>query len=497
MKIILHILLAYFITQSIYSQDSFRFEWELYDGISPTEGMVDNEGNILIVGFIDKIDQNLDGDGFIFKMTLEGDYQYYRYVGGVDSTVIFDNIIQLENGNYFVSGSKGGNMYNDAHEHEMILIFNQDLELLSEKEFMLPVLYKRMYDANLLIEESGNILMSATAIQDSTIGTVNDLALFRFNQEGDSLESVFLHYSHNCEVFDMDKIPNSSNYLILEANTSGAGFFECYILNPDLTMDTVSHYGGDCYVDRDIITDYWYPDNSFMMASGLTFSGNSDDGLGVFRCDTMANISDYLYLNKVGIYDRHAFRQCMSFADENSIYIAGFMADYWDCSSNDSIELYVVDTALNQIAYKSLGGDMSYDAMGVLTAKNKDAIIYGKAYYQEEEVCNHNLVIYYVSRSELGLPPVAVFDTKNTLANTSVYPNPSNGFIHIQVNKDLLKDNSRIKIFNPNGQKVYDYRLPNKGNTLQLDITNLEEGVYVYHITNGESIISTGKFIKN
>jgi hypothetical protein len=135
--------------------------------------------------------------------------------------------------------------------------------------------------------------------------------------------------------------------------------------------------------------------------------------------------------------------------------------------------------------------------MGVLTAKNKDAIIYGKAYYQEEEVCNRNLVIYYVSRSELGLPPVAVFDTKNTLANTTVYPNPSNGIIYIQVNKDLLKDNSRIKIFNSNGRKVYDYQLPNKGNTLQLDITNLEEGVYVYQVTNGEKIFSTGKFIKN
>ncbi len=36
-----------------------------------------------------------------------------------------------------------------------------------------------------------------------------------------------------------------------------------------------------------------------MMASGLEINEFDDDyGLGVFRCDTLANISEYLFLNK-------------------------------------------------------------------------------------------------------------------------------------------------------------------------------------------------------
>ena len=250
---------------------------------------------------------------------------------------------------------------------------------------------------------------------------------------------------------------------------------------------------------------------------------SSDYGFGVLRCDTLANISDYLFLNKVDIYEETAFRQCMAYADENSIYIAGFTVDYWDCNNPDSIELYVVDTALNQVAYKSLGGDISYDAYGVLTAKDKGAVIYGIAWHPEGENCYGNLVIYYVSRDELGLPPVHVFDTEKQEDNAIVFPNPAcdivniripvNGTtevsgeitdgltrqLRIQTSRQLweqTRGQTRIKLYNSSGKKIYDYRLPHKGNTLQLNISNLENGMYIYEITNEQQVISKGKFIK-
>jgi hypothetical protein len=263
-------------------------------------------------------------------------------------------------------------------------------------------------------------------------------------------------------------------------------------------MDSTIYWGlWDFGLHNSNTTDYWFADKSFLMASRMVDYTKTERGMGVSRFDTLANLQDVLFLNKEGIYNHIAHKQAMAYADEGSIYVTGYHADYWDCADPDSIELYVIDTALNQLAYMSLGGDASYDAFGVLTAKNNGAIIYGMVHHGDDTFCNSNLVIYYVSRDDLGLPPVAVFDRKSPSVNTKVYPNPSSGLIHIQVNKELLKDNSRVKIFNPYGRKVYDYQLPNKGNTLQLDITNLEEGVYVYQITNGENIVSTGKFIKN
>ena len=347
-------------------------------------------------------------------------------------------------------------------------------------------------------EENGNIILaSSVKRREGSSMNKTDLGLFRFTQEGDTIETKFHHYQRNVYVYDFEKIPESDNYLILEWTSQLYGDFECYVLKPDLTAESINYHNSfDYWVRGDLSHAYWYPDKTFMMGSSMSLSDKStDNGLGVYRCDTLANISEYLFLNKVDIYDQHAYSQCMSYADENSIYIAGYIADYLNCENPDSIELYVVDTALNQVAYKSLGGDMSYDIFGVLTAKDGGAIIYGKAWSPETD-CYGNLVVYYVSRDELGLPPVQVFDIEKQEDNALVYPNPACDIINIRIRKELLRKQSRIKLYNSIGKKIYDYRLPNKGNTLQLNISNLNSGVYIYEITNDKRVVSSGKFIR-
>lgn len=482
----------------LFSQESFRLEWEIEDNLSPADAIVDNDGNTIVVGIIRKVNQNYDGDGFIFKMTPEGEYSYFRYPSEPDIKILFEEVIQLDNGNYFVFSHYGLNECNEPNDTAMVCIFDQDLNLIIEKKYNIPERYKSIGSANLIKENNENILMvGSTRLRDNPPINMDDLAIYRFTPQGDTIETKYGHYQRNVHVYDLDKIPESNNYILLEAFTQLYGQFECYVLKPDLTMDTVNFFSNfDYWVHDDIVCDYWYPDKTFMMASGLTFNYKSSDyGLGVFRCDTLANISEYLYLNKIDIYDRHAYRQCMAYADENSIYIAGFMADYWDCNNPDSIELYVVDTALNQIAYKSLGGDISYDAWGVLTAKDKGAIIYGQAWHPVGENCYGNLVIYYISREDLGLTTY-VFNTEMPNNEAMVYPNPASDIVNICVNKELLGQNSRIKLYNSSGKKIYDYKLPHKGNTLQLNITNLEKGLYLYEITNEKQLLSKGKFIK-
>jgi hypothetical protein len=499
MKTIIILLGLLIISQTQYAQESFRLEWEIEDGLVPTNGIVDNDGNTIVVGYIRKINQNGVMDGFIFKMIHEDEYLYYRYPWQPDSNLCFKDVIQLDNGNYFVFSSFGPNDYYNPDETAMVLIFDQDLNLVTEKIYGLPELFKTIGGINLIREENGTILMAASSKRISNPPyNICELALYRFTQTGDTLETRFSNYQNYARVYDIEKIPNSNNYLLLTRGVTGWGDFECCVLKPDLTMDTINfHSSFDYWVNTEKVTDYWYPDKTFMMAGGLLLNEfGTDDGLGVFRCDTLANISEYLFLNNINIEDRNAYNNCMAYADENSIYIAGFMADFEDCADPDSIELYVVDTGLNQIAYKSLGGDISYDVMGVMTAKDKGAILYGVAWHPVGEYCNGNLVIYYVSREDLGLEPVQVFDTETDDNSSNVYPNPASNIIHFHVNKELLTERSRIKLYNSSGRKIYDYRLPEKGNTLQLNISNLEKGWYLFEISNESEIISKGKFVK-
>lgn len=521
MKTILKIILVFLTVIPAFSQNSFRTEWEIDDNTTPISAITDNESNTVIVGQIKKTQSNNDNDAFIFKMTPDGDYSYLRTSAPQDTSIIYKDIIQLSNGNFFVIGGKGPTDYENSTEQAKLTIdiFDEDLNIIISKKFNYNEIYKNIGFSVLQKEENGNILLAASVTR-KTGSSMNktDLGLFRFTPEGDTIETKFYHYDRNVYVYDFEKIPESDNYLILEFTTQLYGDFECYVLKPDLTAECINYHNSfDYWVREDLTHAYWYPDKTFMMGSSMSLSDKSTDkGLGVFRCDTLANISDYLFLNKIDIYDQHAYSQCMSYADENSIYITGYIADYLNCANPDSIELYVVDTALNQVAYKSLGGDMSYDIFGVLTAKDGGAIIYGKAWSPETN-CYGNLVVYYVSRDELGLPPVHVFDTEKQEDNAIVYPNPACDIVNIRIpsygttngitdvsnrTTDGLtrqlreRDQTRIKLYNSSGKKIYDYRLPHKGNTLQLNISNLENGIYIYEITNEQQVISKGKFIK-
>ena len=500
MKTMILILLIALLSAQAYSQESMRVEWEIYDNTMPLGGIIDNAGNTIIVGLITKKDTYNDTDAFIFKMDTSGNYMYDRIPEAPDTSITYKNVIQLTNGNYFVIGRKGPSDYNnDSIQRELVVaIYDKDLNLLVDKRYNYNDIYK-MLSGKVIQESDDNILYVCSAQRKNGNPMNNvDLGLIRLTTDGDTIETRFQHFQRNVSVYDIDKIPASSNYLILEFITQMFGSFECMILKPDLTVDTINYFSSHDYTVGNYITcDYWYPDKTFLMGSGMSVYDKSDEfGLAVYRCDTLANISDSLFLNKAGVRQVNSYIECMSYADEKSIYVVGHEPDFLNCHNNDSINLYVVDTGLNQVAYKSLGGDESYDTFGVLTSKDHGAYIYGQVWYPDGDVCTSNLAIYHVSREDLGLPPVKVLDLERPLGQAKVYPNPVSRILNISVDKRVLQEHTRIKLFNSQGKKVYDYRLPHKGNTLQLDVTNLEPGLYIYNIASGKQVLVKGKFVK-
>ena len=92
MRTIIFIISIGLFANIIFSQESFRLEWEIEDNLSPADAIVDSEGNTIVVGIIRKVNQNYDGDGFIFKMTPEGEYLYFRYPSEPDTNIFFAEV---------------------------------------------------------------------------------------------------------------------------------------------------------------------------------------------------------------------------------------------------------------------------------------------------------------------------------------------------------------------------------------------------------------------
>jgi hypothetical protein len=80
------------------------------------------------------------------------------------------------------------------------------------------------------------------------------------------------------------------------------------------------------------------------------------------------------------------------------------------------------------------------------------------------------------------------------LANSiSVYPNPNNGILNINLTSELSK-NSSLEIYDALGKLVSKHTLANELNTL--NISALTNGVYTFKVLNNSKLVKIGKLVK-
>lgn len=98
--------------------------------------------------------------------------------------------------------------------------------------------------------------------------------------------------------------------------------------------------------------------------------------------------------------------------------------------------------------------------------------------------CDHPGVAALLGDDPCGIGVFAGV-SENNLSDLTLYPNPSNGIVSINGTVSNL-DAFNVSVFNISGQKVASFN-----NQLELDLTNIEAGVYLVSIVleNGEGIM--------
>ena len=66
----------------------------------------------------------------------------------------------------------------------------------------------------------------------------------------------------------------------------------------------------------------------------------------------------------------------------------------------------------------------------------------------------------------------------------SVYPNPTNGIIHLETNSSM--DNFNLVLFNMNGNILYQQKVSGNKNSYQkeIDLSGFAKGVYFLQLSN-------------
>ena len=86
----------------------------------------------------------------------------------------------------------------------------------------------------------------------------------------------------------------------------------------------------------------------------------------------------------------------------------------------------------------------------------------------------------------------ALGNSQNKLNTFSLYPNPTNGNLNIQLSNTIT--NGTLKVITITGQMVFEQHNLN-GTTFNFDVTSLNQGIYIVQLTNGNEVFNS-KFIK-
>ena len=95
--------------------------------------------------------------------------------------------------------------------------------------------------------------------------------------------------------------------------------------------------------------------------------------------------------------------------------------------------------------------------------------------------------------SVINFPNITNINETNHLSRNLIYPNPSSTTLNLKVEKVNI---SKIEIYTVTGQKINAKSIEKTDRFIQIDISNLSEGLYFLKVYDKDKIMGTSKFFK-
>ena len=202
---------SFYILNAQYFENEIIFDTEIHSEVVRT--LEDNQQNIVVCGY--SFDTTYQFSGFLLKITPGFDTTTC-IIQHDTADILFTDIIVTPENNYFLIGGIGHDTgYSYQLDHIAIYIFDDNLNLLTEKSYKMPddYNYPKLY---LWQAENGNIYAAGGESTNST-----RLLLLKFDQNGDTLLTNF-PYLLNAYIFSV--LPKFNNISGFYAFGQGMGF---------------------------------------------------------------------------------------------------------------------------------------------------------------------------------------------------------------------------------------------------------------------------------
>ncbi|MDA3943814.1 MAG: T9SS type A sorting domain-containing protein [Bacteroidetes bacterium] len=477
------------------AQHAFQISYETEKDEFIQNSLIDNEGSILLVGHsgfsLDSI------NALILKIAPDGTLQSKR-MERQDTVSTFNEVTLLDNGNYFVSGSY--NVGNDfyAMDHFWVVIFDENLEILTERSYGINepyVKYGQLHRS--IVNKDREVAVVATNKRMVNNHLRDDFIMFRFSQQGDSLSSVQYESGPSAHPNSFDSIPGTDSLMMIGRGVINTGQESLNFM--DLEMNITSNVN---ISDRDGSYRYtngnWLSSDEFLMLSNwiLDDDKSSEYLFSVFRVNTSGQYLQELQLDRPDTLEYAAYFTNLVVAPDSLIYVGGFQS-YNDVSSTPSYcIIYLIDKDLNLIGRRDFGGDANYSLRGIEATSDGGCFAYAlQTNIHDRWYYECDVVMWKFLREDFEII-TRLTDQPAMALNSKAWPNPANDVLHISLDGLPTGSDFRLQIYNTAGQKYFDKALTVTAKSVQCRIGVLPAGTYVYQLQTANGQAGSGRFIK-
>ena len=472
-------------------------------------GMIDaNEDAVLIGRFGRRRDWNTQ----LIKVHPDGSYER-RVCEDLPKMLLFKDVVQLKNGNYFTVASKiqDTTLINYGGNELWAIVLNDNLDILATRIYTQGSL-ELINSPRLLLEDDGNVVACGEWYE--TLYWYFPY-MYRFNENADTLACRYEkpeNYVYNDPIFQMHdfqcykifKNLMEDGYIFLcDHGGLGAVFYD-----ENFQYKKAYRYGTSSYIfalgDRGY-SDYLLSDNS-MLVFGTRYPEDDDINnyhlcladLDLGGSKERANgIVNRFVTNFHHEENRHEEQsQGKSMATVNDTTMYGCYYTWYNSGENVQAGLCLFDRDMEILGGRYFDEDeyYKYGPQFVLPYSDGGCLLVmdGGEYLSVYKASK----VMKLTREEMNPIPTSVKEMPLVEIQGKVYPNPAHDELNIDISGLTGHEGCRISITDALGRPCVDRFIRGEGNVLTVGVSGLKAGVYFYRVYNAEKEMIGGKFVK-
>lgn len=385
----------------------------------------------------------------------------------------------------------------DESSNTSIWIIKMDTSLNVIWDKKIPTEFPQLSRMSYEINNEGNLAFILTL---STLAPnyLKSILFLELTQNGDVVRSKYENTGNPITANGYSIISHSKGYYAFVAGF--ASYMPIPITSPSQRLDLDSNFninrvhtlpnGIDLYMTALKVNEKEY------YLAGSEYYTDFYTEIGIQKTDTSNTI---IYSNHSGlpgnIADGPAWLECLSAKDDNIIYTGGNGHDYGGFQICNllrprSFILSNYDSLLNCRWTKYYGSDTAcYYMMDLDATDDGGCIMAGTILSPNTNLDKTDVIIIKVDSEGL----ITSSNKPGTrVMQALVYPNPGNDYLMLQTGRQNI--GAIFTLHNLSGQELIEQKV---NSALQhFSATGLPSGTYVWSLNKGNSVIETGKWIK-